>query len=373
MATILRKLRVDFGSLVDEPANQDARVLLFKRGEMQKADMMQNQIPCPMCGQPMEKGGVCKACGYDMSKAKADKQKRHRAIALVAKSEEAAMSFREILAEDDQEQMIETYVDALHESIGSILEDPMVEDKPAAVRASVAEFVADLMAGVTKRVSKIGAKMSGDRLTKLQAALETLMAIMREVSGGTMEGTGMSKQEVAVAAEAPADAGAADDVTKRLADLEKRAHEAEARAEQLEKAAQEAASVAKAEKDARLTSEWIAKVAGDEFRGLTVDAPAFGAVMKRASETLAADDLTEIERVLKSAAAQIRTNDKLTQEIGKVGAEASDSATASITGLAEELQKSGVAKNFAEAVSVLSANPEHKQLFKRYLAEQRGR
>jgi len=139
------------------------------------------------------------------------------------------------------------------------------------------------------------------------------------------------------------------------------------RAEKAEKAANEASEIAKAEREARLTKEFVAKAEG--YEALVVKAEDFGPVLKEASEKLSKASFDEIERVLKAADEQIAKGD-LFKEMGRNGeAPAADSALAKAETRAAELMKSDPKLAKGEALDlVFKADPE---LQAAYLAQVR--
>lgn len=144
------------------------------------------------------------------------------------------------------------------------------------------------------------------------------------------------------------------DVSKRLEEAEKRAAVAE--------------EIAKAERDKRLTAEWITKTRAD-LAALPADAETLGCVLKRASEVVSVDDFAELHRVLKAAAEQIAANDALTREVGGTGNETSESSAAKIDSMARALVTEGVAKSYGEAIGILGGRTENRALFESYRNE----
>lgn len=114
---------------------------------------------------------------------------------------------------------------------------------------------------------------------------------------------------------------------------------AEARAEKLEKQAAEDAKIAKAERDLRLTREFVAK-AETEFPNVGGDASEFGPMLKAMSETLSEDVFKAVETRLRAAEEQVRTSN-LFKELGQ-GGDPTPGANAEIeaaTRKADELRK----------------------------------
>ncbi len=92
---------------------------------------------------------------------------------------------------------------------------------------------------------------------------------------------------------------------------------AEARADKLEKQAEEDAKIAKAERDLRITREFVAK-AETEFPSVGGSSEEFGPVLKTMSETLPEDVFKSIETRLRAAEEQVRTSN-LFKELGMGG------------------------------------------------------
>jgi len=77
MATVLRRLRLKRVSLVDSPANEDARVVLFKSAHEKQQPTspevhVDEMVECKKCGASVSKGASkCPKCGYEMKVQKA--------------------------------------------------------------------------------------------------------------------------------------------------------------------------------------------------------------------------------------------------------------------------------------------------------------
>lgn len=198
----------------------------------------------------------------------------------------------------------------------------------------------------------------GGELQRLSAMVESLQSAISGLVAMAQPAAEPEPEVVEAAAEAVVpdedDTAEKADITKRLEDLEKRAVAAE--------------EVAKAERDKRLTAEWVTK-AREELASLPAEAEQLGCVLKRASESLSADDFAELSRVLKAAAAQIAANDAITAEVGKAGNEGTETAEKRIDGLVKGLLSEGVAKTYGEAIAVLGGRAEHRSLFEAYRNE----
>jgi len=151
----------------------------------------------------------------------------------------------------------------------------------------------------------------------------------------------------------------------RLA-LEKAEADARTQAERLEKAekhAEESDKLAKAERDERLTRDFIAKA--ELFKALPFKAAEFGPVLKSASEKLSKDQFAELERVLTAADEQIAKGD-LFKEQGSGGDGTPADGLDEMTRKAEELRKSDPSLSQYEAMN--RARLADRAAQERYLA-----
>lgn len=161
-------------------------------------------------------------------------------------------------------------------------------------------------------------------------------------------------------------------VRKRLEKAEQAAEQAEKdaieRIAKAEKVAQESADIAKAERDARVTREFITKA--EAYRALPVEAEKFGPVLKSVSEKLTKEEAEAIDTLLKAVDEQIAAGE-LFKEQGRGGtAPKADSAVAEVQRKAEDLRKSDANLRPDQAMDrVLNSD---RALQERYLAEMRG-
>jgi hypothetical protein len=169
---------------------------------------------------------------------------------------------------------------------------------------------------------------------------------------------------------------ALEEVTKKAeinkADLPQPVREAlekaESEAAESRREAAEAAKIAKAERDARLNKEFVAKAEG--FKGLAVNAEKFGPILKAANEKLSKEEYEALETVLRAANNGIETGE-LFKEQGRGGVPAAGDAATDLQRKAGELKKSDSKLSQAEAEDqVLKSDPD---LQARYLAEMQGR
>jgi len=224
-----------------------------------------------------------------------------------------------------------------------------------------------------EELAKAGRKMAGPRLTKLREIVTQLSALLSEVDDesaddGSSDGGSMSKQADAqgtkpeaqpgedAAAKSAAEIAATHETQKRLEVAEKQLAEANLALEAVNKRVAEAEETAKAERDARLTAEWIEK-AKPLAAGLPIDAPTLGVILKRAEANALTDaDRAELVRVLKAASEAVAAG-KLFAEIGKTD-QSTGSAAEQIAALAVEYaSKNGVSAAVARN-EIRKSNPE---------------
>lgn len=147
----------------------------------------------------------------------------------------------------------------------------------------------------------------------------------------------------------------------RLA-LEKAEADAAAANQRIEKAE----NLAKAEREIRVTREFVAKAA--EYKALPVEADAFGPVLKAASESLTADAYAELDRVLKAADAQIASSELL-KEAGAAGDGPTPASDETLVAKAQEIRKAD--SSVSEAKAMERAMRENPELAASYLASVR--
>jgi hypothetical protein len=132
---------------------------------------------------------------------------------------------------------------------------------------------------------------------------------------------------------------------------------------------QKAEDIAKAERDQRVTREWIAK-AEKEMPDLPGDPAETGPLMKALSEAAPEAFQKFEETVLKAASEQIKTGDLLAEK-GRSGqpSRSSTDGLASAQRKAEEIRKADSSLSASEAFARAMKDPD---IEKAYLAEQRG-
>lgn len=170
-----------------------------------------------------------------------------------------------------------------------------------------------------------------DKSEELSAALEKAEAERDELA------TKVAKLEKKLAKAVPAEPEQInkDELPRAVREaLEK----AEKRAEKLEKKAAEDAEIAKAERNLRLTREFVAK-AQSEFPLVAGDASEFGPVLKRAAEMLSKEDYDLLEQRLVASNEQIHQGDLFKQAGDNRDGQRTDGLD-EVARKAEELKKS---------------------------------
>lgn len=137
------------------------------------------------------------------------------------------------------------------------------------------------------------------------------------------------------------------------------------RVEKAEKGAAESDRLVKAERDERLTAEFIAKA--ETLKALPVKPAEFGPVLKAASEKLTKDEYQALEKALTAADEQIQKGDLFKEQGRAHEGERADSAYAEATQKAEELRKSD--SKLTKTAALDQAFRDNPDLQARYLAE----
>lgn len=142
---------------------------------------------------------------------------------------------------------------------------------------------------------------------------------------------------------------------------------AEAEAVETRKRLEKAEEIAKAERDMRVTREFVAKA--EEMPALPIKADEFGPVLKRAAEALESDDFDAIENVLKTANEQLAKGE-LFKEMGRSGDVSGETdAVENVQRKAEELRKADPSLTPFQAMErAMREDPEAQA---RYLAANR--
>ena len=385
MATKLKGLLVDRVDLVDFGANYDKRtgdgahIMLFKRAP-QSAD----------------------AHVFDRMVTFAKAQ--HCSADLIAKTEQVARTFDQVLAGRIAQKAIDQLWDlyyAFMEAARSIFESDEA-NKIGLLRDSALDFMNAFIgalpeamddAEIEKRIAKVGRKISASRMKQLCEMHDKLGSLLKEVQGdetmklaefakslGVTVADNATDAEIKTAIEAhyaKAHAPAVGDAVQKAID-EALVKERAAQAAELAKRDTEiekAKADAKAERDARILKEFDEQARG-EFAGLPLsmekaegkktDAEIFKALSEKAP-----DEWARVSVMLKSSAEALRQSALFTEQ-GGGGAAAAGSALAQLSKLAEDLVKSGAEKTKEQAMTSIASNPQHADLYKRYVEESRG-
>lgn len=313
-------------SLVDEPANEDARVVIVKaKGGFKPCDDCEDAEGC------MKKGSCAMAKGYGQPEAKKSVPMAKIAGAVLAAIEELAP------------QIVEK---AMAEGFSA---DP---DAAAAATAILQETVMDMEA-VTKALEEAEAKLETleKRATEAEAALQAKDDVIKAKDAELAELVAKS------GAKAAADEGNADEeVMKSLPEsIRKRLEEADALRIEIQKAKD------KAELDAQIAK---AKELG------VADADAVGALLLRVMKgQTTAEDAKVMEDLLKAAKA-VDDKSPLFKSIG-TSAVADGEPEALLKAKADEIvAKSGGKLTFAQAYD--QALQENPGLYNDYVAKRRN-
>lgn len=153
-----------------------------------------------------------------------------------------------------------------------------------------------------------------------------------------------------------------------VAHLEKAEAAANERIEKAEKAAADAEEIAKAERDRRVTADFISKAEG--FNALPMAATELGPVLKRASEGLSKEDFDALDSLLKAANEQVARGD-LYKAVGADvgGSRVPSDAYGEVQQKAAELRKNDPKLSRGEAEALAMKNDPDLQ--QRYLASVR--
>lgn len=154
MATVLRRLKLKRVSLVDSPANLEARVVLFKHAEKYQPTgpevNVDEMVTCKSCGEKVKKADKCSKCGASMvskedvmdEKLKADLE------AANAKLAEATAKIEALTAEnaglqkrlDTPEEIEKRKLEALPESVRKQMQEDREEIQKLRAEKSEAEL-----------------------------------------------------------------------------------------------------------------------------------------------------------------------------------------------------------------------------------------
>lgn len=373
MPYLLKNLEIDEISFVDAGANQHAKVVLYKRA---------TTIHPPAIGRIVDL--AAKALGSSRVRKQTE-----------------AVSFDQAMAASYLSDWYGDFgdmVSAFWQSLCSIVEAG--GDLPTA-QASIQQFATALDTEITALVgagdvTKAGRKISAARLKALGDLRDTLAQLIAEATtaSGAKE-TDMAKADITKLSKAAQDVLAATGVTEltteqavtleaalpkapapetkpedvlKSAPPELRAlvEKAQADVKVAQAKAEQAETIAKAERDQRVTREYIAKARSlDALPGMNADD--FGGVLKGLAEK-APEEWTKLEPMLKSWHESIKTG-ALFVEKGR-GGEGGGSAEAAITAKAAELVSKSDKKLTLDAARLeFLKTAEGQALYAKYLDE----
>lgn len=311
---------------VDKAANRRT-FLVVKAEKCEKCPYVGKSESCPECS--MEK------CGGDMASYESSDKPTNYADALFARQIHEVYS-----ALGDR-------YGALMDTVSGIKHSSDIEDKPAAVREAVKDFVKSMQDSLPSMLSelskseeeieKAGRKISAERLAKLKTALSTLDEIIKEQEEYDMSDVNKNTPDVGVLRNIASSltamfakaSGASDDVVTELeraaagetepviapavtARLEKAETTAVAQAELLEKAD-------KRIKD--LENQIALRKFADEvsaYKGIGLDPKKDAEVLKAISENLPQELSDRVREIFKSMAAAAASSN-LFEEVGSQG------------------------------------------------------
>jgi hypothetical protein len=326
MAKTLRQLEILEVSMVDRPANPQAKVLLAKRAPEKKEARAR---------QTKAARAYAKCIALAIAKGYMDGE---------------AETLQEALDERAERELL----DALWSSLCSIFNDDTLseEQEAAMTQASFDQFMAQLKGDDTAVTKEAGMDLS-KVAPEVKAHVEKLEADLTA-----------ARAELTKKAEPPKP----EDVLKGLTP-EARAHveSLQKKAEESEKQAKEANELAKSLQDKATTKEYVAKAAA--LKRLPAKPDELGAALKSVAAA-APDAYKEIERVLTAANEQIEKNDLLFKQLGASGGANDGEGTAYATARAkaQELVAKGEAKTLEQGVAlVFKREPE---LYKQHRQEQ---
>lgn len=178
-----------------------------------------------------------------------------------------------------------------------------------------------------------------------------------------------AKAAEAVQKSAPEPEPKREDVLKSLPeDVRKMFADEQAKREAAEATAKRALDAVEAEKNARLTREWIGKA--EAYKHLPVKPVEFGVVLKGMSEK-APEEFAVIEPLLKKADELFKVSVP-TDELGSNASSEQASAYKKLETMAKRAVEDGKHQTFAKAFAAIATAPENQNLYSDYLAEQRG-
>lgn len=156
-----------------------------------------------------------------------------------------------------------------------------------------------------------------------------------------------------------------DDTAARQEAIAKRMEELEKRLADAEKSREEALTIAKNEREARLTAEYIRKA--EAFAHLAIKPAVLGAILRKVAEVCEPAEVQAIDELLNAANAAAAP---AFREAGKGGEESGNTATERLDKLAKALVTEKKATDYAAAIGQIATDRQHTELYSQYRAEQ---
>lgn len=365
--TKLRNPDITNVDLVDRPANQGAKVMLFKRDGDE-----------PIPPEKDESSNLFRIIAKKLGITKEEIEKS---------GEEVAETFDEALTEKLSYRVTEDmweYTSALQDSIRSIIQDPEATDKVSLINASLGQFTSAMMAVVPNwlnkgYINKVGRTLSEASLTRLRAMLQSLQTLINDTEKpkgdeSKMEDTKKRSDEdqklitdleaeIADLKKAAAPPPTEEDVLKSLDPAVRKVFD------DLKARADAAENVAKKALDDEKTKSFIAKAAGYTHLGITSEE--FGPILKSIAEKVP-EASEKIEAVLKAADEAVAKGG-LFSEAGSSRQGVGKGSQVSWSKIQEAAKgfvaKSGKNMSEAEGVTKFLETPDGEALYAEYVKE----
>lgn len=366
MPTRLRQLLIDQIALVDKGANPDAHVVLYKRADEP-----------PPVETPVAKAMDEPAMPKDILAAREAVESWSRIHAAFM---ESFYKITEQAEPAEQPALLARAVAEFAELAGAM---PALAKRAAAINAQVQALVAE-----AKAVEKIGRKISASRLQRLREMVTMLQDMIKEAEGEEPMAKAQEEFEAQLselrkrAETAEAQLAAVTEERDALqAKLAKASDEPEdiwkgvnpqlkAQFEALEKQAKAAEEVAKAERERRERSDYIALVKSADYAALPMKPDDDWEVL-RAIDSLPEHLSKRIKELLRSASEITKQAQVLTQEIGRGGTAVTGGAYAQLVAAADDLVQKGEVPTRQQAIAKLASM--HHPTYAAYQQERQQR
>jgi len=348
MANRLKKMQIRFVSLVDRGAGHEAQVVLAKR-----------DTSCKACGAEVGKSTVCPSCGQAVvAKEDPGSGDSHVAVPMGDKNPQtkqkgpADKGRKKLLVDGDPEDLID------HGSDEGTEGEPSADKKITKNNHGQVGATTVPLDRTPPEESMSGKIEKGDFTELPDEALEYIEKVEDRVLEVEAERDELAKKLTAAEAVATpvakADESEAEDIFKGLTPG------AREHIQKMETDLAEAQAIAKAERDARLDREFLAKA--ESLSGLAISAADLAPVLKGVGET-SPELLAKVTEVLTAASNAVKESALFT-EIGKRG---STESAGKVEDIAKALQKADTKLTKEQAFAkALEDNPA---LYTEYLAE----